>query len=49
MGACVKDVFNFSKAYLAAMDQEDSGTTEMFQGCRDERKWIAEFHCNTIQ
>ncbi len=28
---------------------EDSGTTEMFQGCRDERKWIAEFHCNTIQ
>ncbi len=22
MGACVKDVFNFSKAYLAAMDQD---------------------------
>ncbi len=28
---------------------EDSGTTEMFQGCRDERKWIAEFHCNIVQ
>ncbi len=28
---------------------EDSGTTEMFQGCRDERKWIAELHCNIIQ
>ncbi len=28
---------------------EDSGTTEMFQGCRDERKGIAEFHCNIVQ
>ncbi len=28
---------------------KDSGTTEMFQGCRDERKWIAEFHSNIIQ
>ncbi len=28
---------------------EDSGTTEILQGCRDERKWIAEFHCNIVQ
>ncbi len=28
---------------------EDSGTTEILQGCRDERKWIEEFHCNIVQ